>query len=364
MPDARVAAALSHWAPRFVTNGVPIGDFTEVTEATETWDAWCANWSARGRVHEDLGRAALDAGHDRSAGEHFVHAALCYHYGKFLFVHDRKQLRAAHERAVGAHRAALPLLDPPGERVSIRFGDATLAGNLRKPRGTGSAGPQNERAVDRPPVVLMAMGLDSTKEEMGTYEDSFLARGMATLAFDGPGQGEAEYALPMRADFEEPAAAVIDFVETRDDLDADRVAFWGVSLGGYYVVRAAAFDSRIKACVSLSGPYNISETWAQRPPMTQLTYQVRSHSGSEEETLEKIRGFDLSGIAERVTCPMYVLGGTEDGLVPPSAAERIAAEASGPTVLNLVQGGNHVVNNKPYTYRPQSADWLAENLAP
>jgi 2,6-dihydroxypseudooxynicotine hydrolase len=168
----------------------------------------------------------------------------------------------------------------------------------------------------------------------------------------------------MRADFEEPAAAVIDFVETRIDLDADRVAFWGVSLGGYYVVRAAAFDSRIKACVSLSGPYNISETWAQRPPMTRLTYQVRSHSGSEEETLERIREFDLSGIAERVSCPIYVLGGTEDGLVPPSAAERIAAEASGPTVLNLVQGGNHVVNNKPYTYRPQSADWLAENLAP
>jgi len=352
MPDARVAAALSHWAPRFVTNGVPIGDFTEVTEATETWDSWCANWSARGRVHEELGRAALDAGHDRSAGEHLIRAALCYHYGKFLFVHDMEQLRAAHEKAVAAHRAALPLLDPPGERVSIPFGETSLAGNLRKPRG-----------VDRPSVVLMAMGLDSTKEEMGTYEDSFLARGMATLAFDGPGQGEAEYTLPMRADFEVPAAAVIDFVETRADLDADRIGFWGVSLGGYYVVRAAAFDSRIRACVSLSGPYNIAETWAQRPPMTRLTYQVRSHSSSEEETLEHIRGFDLSGIAERVTCPMYVLGGTEDGLVPPSAAERIAAEASGPTVLNLVQGGNHVVNNKPYTYRPQSADWLAEKLA-
>jgi fermentation-respiration switch protein FrsA (DUF1100 family) len=352
MPDARVAAALSHWAPRFVTNGVPIGDFTEVTETTETWDEWCANWSARGRVHEDFGRAALDAGHERSAGEHFIRAALCYHYGKFLFVHDMDQMRATHEKAVAAHRAALPLLDPPGERVSIPFGEVSLLGNLRKPRG-----------IERPPVVLMAMGLDSTKEEMGTTEDSFLARGMATLAFDGPGQGEAEYTLPMRADFEVPTAAVIAFVETRDDLDAGRIAFWGVSLGGYYVVRAAAFDSRIKACVSLSGPYNIVETWAQRPPMTRLTYQVRSHSSSEEETLERIRGFNLTGIAARVTCPLYVLGGTEDGLVPPSAAERIAAEASGPTVLNLVQGGNHVVTNKPYTYRPQSADWLAENLA-
>lgn len=351
MSDARVQAAIAHWAPRYVTNGVPVGDFTEVTSRIGSWDEWCAAWSARGEIHAGYGRQALADGHERSAGEHFVRAALCHHFGKFLFVHDRAQMRQAHGRALAAHRAALPLLDPPGERVTIPYDPVPLRANLRKPHG----------AV-RPPIVLMVMGLDSAKEEVGTYEQSFLDRGMATLAFDGPGQGEAEYDLPMRHDYEIPVAAVIEYVESRGDLDADRIGLWGVSLGGHYVVRAAAFEPRIRACVSLSGAYDVAESWDQRPPMSKLAYRVRSHVETEQLTLEHVRAFNLSGVAEKVTCPLYVVGGTDDRLVPPSAAERIAAEASGPTRLNLVEGGNHVVNNKPYAYRPQTADWLADTL--
>ena len=114
-------------------------------------------------------------------------AAACYHFGKFLFVHDPDQMRAAHDLAIAAHTRALPHMDPPGERVAIPFEGTTLFGILRKPAG-----------VAHPPVVVMCMGLDSTKEEMRTNEAVFLDRGMATLAFDGPGQGEAEYDLPIR----------------------------------------------------------------------------------------------------------------------------------------------------------------------
>lgn len=348
MADEHVKTAIAHWGPRYVTNGVPIGDFQEVTGGVDRWEEWCAAWSARGAVHERLGDEALAAGHDRSAGEHLVRAALCYHFGKFLFVHDRAQHRAAHDRAVAAHRRALPLLDPPAERVEIPFGQATLAGNLRLPRG----------ASGRVPVVVMVSGLDSTKEEQGASEETFLDRGLATLAFDGPGQGEAEFDLPMRHDFEVPVAAVVDYVESRPELDAGRIGLWGVSLGGHYVVRAAAFEPRIRACVSLSGSYRVAETWPHRPLLNRRAYQVRAHLDSDEAAEEFVRSFDLTGVAEKVTCPTYVLGGTADRLTPPSAAERIAAEVSGPVVLNLVQGGNHVASNKPYAYRPQSADWL------
>lgn len=351
MADARVESAIAHWAPRYVTNGVPIGDFAEVTSRVESWDDWCSAWSERGAEHEQYGAEALERGQHRSAGQHYVEAALCHHFGKFLFVHDIPQMRAAHDRAVAAHRIALPLLDPPGERVEIPYSPVSLKGNLRKPHG-----------VDRPPVVVMVMGLDSAKEEEGTYEQTFLDRGMATLAFDGPGQGEAEYDVPMRADYEVAVAAVIDYVESRDDLDSDRVGLWGVSLGGHYVVRAAAFERRIRGCISLSGAYDVSESWDGRPSISRLAYQVRMHAGSLEETTAGIRAFNLAGVAEQVTCPLYVVGGTSDRLVPASAAQRIAADASGPTILNLVEGGNHVVNNKPYAYRPQSADWMAQQL--
>src|SRR6266571_3930627 len=118
--DPRVQSALAHWAPRFVANGVALTDFEEVTASIASWDAWCQAWSARAAVHEELGRAALERGKRLSAGEHLQRASVYYHFGKFLFVHDIPQMRAAHMKAVECRRLALPHLDPPGERLEIR----------------------------------------------------------------------------------------------------------------------------------------------------------------------------------------------------------------------------------------------------
>ena len=103
----------------------------------------------------------------------------------------------------------------------------------------------------------MAPGLDSTKEEIHAYAEPFLARGIAVLAIDGPGQGEAEYEIPICGDYERAATAVVDWIEGRKDLNAQKIGIWGVSLGGYYAPRAAAYEKRIKACIALSGPVRL-----------------------------------------------------------------------------------------------------------
>ena len=105
--DARVEAAISYWAPRFVANGVPLADFQEVTARIERWEDWCRAWSERADVHEALGREALSQGHGLSASGHLTTAAVCYHFAKFLFVDDIAQMRAAHERAIACRNEAL-----------------------------------------------------------------------------------------------------------------------------------------------------------------------------------------------------------------------------------------------------------------
>ena len=50
--DARVTSAISHWLPRFVSNGVLLADFEDVTGGLERWEDWCAAWSRRAAVHE------------------------------------------------------------------------------------------------------------------------------------------------------------------------------------------------------------------------------------------------------------------------------------------------------------------------
>ncbi len=350
--DQRITSAIAHWAPRFVTNGVPLTDFQQITDGLTSWDDWCAAWSERAGVHERLGRQALADGYARSAGEHLTRAAVCFHFGKFLFVQDVGQMAEAGRRAQVCRTDALPLLDPPGERVAIPYEGTTLYGNLRRPSG-----------VARPPVVVMCMGLDSTKEEMHDYEQRFLVRGLATLAFDGPGQGEAEHELPLCPEYERPVGAVIDHLETRDDVDAERVGLWGVSMGGYFSARAAAFETRARACVSLSGSFSRADRFRERPPLNLAAFQYRSKTIDLDEAEEFARRMTLEGVAEGIRCPIYIVAGSADRITPPADAQRLADAVSGPYVLDVIEGGNHVVNNLWYRYRDQTADWMATQLA-
>ena len=349
--DPRVEAAIAHWAPRFVANGVPLADFQDVTTTCERWEDWCGLWSARAAIHEELGAQALGEGNKLSAAGHYTRAAVCYHFGKFLFVIDPAQMKRAHMKAVDCRNRALPHLRPPGERVATPYEGKQLYGNLRKPVG-----------VMRPPIVVMCMGLDSAKEEVNDYEERFLARGLATLAFDGPGQGEAEYDFALCPEYEKPVKAVIDWLQTRTDIDPGRIGIWGVSLGGYYAPRAAAFERRIKACVALSGPYARSASFEGRPSINSETFRVRAKCATLEEAGKVALRITLAGVAKNITCPIYIVAGTKDRLTPHTEAQKLAAEVSGPCVLSVIEGGNHVVNNLWYRYRDQTADWMAGQL--
>lgn len=350
--DLKIVAATAHWAHRMVTNGVPLADFQDVTNNLSSWENWCEAWMKRGEIHALMGEDSFSAGQLISASEHFRTAAVCFHFGKFLFVHNLRQMKEAHNLTIFNYNKALPIMTPPGERVQIPFEGRVLYGNLRKPNG-----------IKNPPIVIMCMGLDSTKEEMYTNEAPFLMRGMATLAFDGPGQGEAEFEMPIRFDYEVPVGAVIDFLENRNDIDLNNIGIWGVSLGGYYAPRAAAFEKRIKACISLTGPFDFAEALERAPALTREAFISRSHSedlSSAQNAAEKI---NLSSVADKITCPLYIVGGALDRVIPPDHAQKLANATSGDVTLNMVEDGTHVVNNRPYKYRSQSADWMAENLA-
>ena len=327
MADERVAMAISHWAPRFTMNGVTAGDFERITSGLQSWEDWCAAWSAVGAEHEELGRTALAAGHQMSAGAHLAQAA------------------------VRCLDDALPYLDPPGRRVEIPFDGARMVGVLRQPPGPGPH-----------PVMIMIPGLDSAKEELRSTEELFLARGIATFSVDGPGQGEAEYDLAIRGDWEVPGAAIIDQMSTEPGLDPDRIGVWGVSLGGYYAPRVASGDDRVRACVALAGPYNFADHWGQRPSLTQEAFRVRSKS-PDLAAAEAVAGqLSLAGRAAEIRCPLLAVMGKLDRLIPWQHAQRLVSEAGGPADLLLLEHGNHGCANLAPFHRHRTADWAAARL--
>ena len=238
--------------------------------------------------------------------------------------------------------------------MDIPFEGTHFRGILRKPVG-----------VQNPPIVIMCMGLDSAKEETEAYEQPFLARGMAVLAFDGPGQGEAEYELGIRGDYEVAVRAVVDFVETRDDVDHRRIGLWGVSMGGYYAPRAAAFEKRIAACISLSGPFDWATNWGMLNELTRETFRVRARQKTQDDARHFAETLTLKDCAHRITCPLFIVAGKLDRIVPWQDGERLAKAAKpakGAVEFLLLDDGNHVANNRGYRWRTQSADWMAQQL--
>jgi 2,6-dihydroxypseudooxynicotine hydrolase len=348
--DARVEAAITNWAPRFTSNGVDPNVFRRTTAGIESWDGWLDAWVAAAGEHRALAEEAEAAGNDLSAGEAYLAAALCYHFAKFVWVVDLERNHAATEQAKDCLYRAHRFLDPAAERVEIPFGAATLVGNLRRPEGS-----------ERPPLVLLLPGLDSTKEEFFLWENVFLARGMATFSLDGPGQGESGFALSIRPDYEVAVTAAIDALAARGDLDHDRIGAAGVSLGGYYAPRAAAVEPRVKAVAGVSGAFNFGECWEGLPALTRETFQHHSGARDPDEARAKAHELDLAPVIAGLDRPGLMVTGKLDRVIPWEQTKRIADEAPA-TAFVLFDEGNHVCNDIPYKYRPLVADWLRKEL--
>jgi pimeloyl-ACP methyl ester carboxylesterase len=351
VPDARVQAAIDNWGSRMIANGVDYNDFRRVTSSLERWDDWLDAWKATADGHREDAERAREAEHDLTAGEAYVRAAVCYHFAKFVWVLDTERNRAATEQAIAALAAGHALLDPTAERVEAPLDGARIAANLRRPRD-----------VERPPLIVLIAGLDSTKEEFFHWERVFLDRGMATVSLDGPGQGESGFELDIRPDYEVAVAALLDALGGRDDVDLDRIGAAGVSMGGYYAPRAAAFEPRIKAVAGVSGPYDMSANWDNLPSLTRETLQHHTGASSPEEARARAAELNLAGVAERVEQPALIVTGKLDRLIPWEDTKRIADEIPHAEWV-LYDHGTHVCNNLPFRYRPLVADWMAEQLA-
>ena len=90
MADARVQSAISHWAPRFVQAGMDYSDFMRVGNGVERWEDWLDAFAALGDRHAQRAEEAEHADRRVTAGEAWLHAAVAYHFAKFVWVRRRR----------------------------------------------------------------------------------------------------------------------------------------------------------------------------------------------------------------------------------------------------------------------------------
>lgn len=351
MADALVQRVLDVWTPRFLRVGISWEDLNATVARIDTWDDWCREWIRSAEEHERFADKWLAADDPLSAAEALQRASIYYHTSAFVYFRDLGLHNHAYRKMVETYDRSLPLLGGKIEKVRFPFEDSELVGLLSRPVG-----------VERPPVVVLIPGLDSSKEGRHAGRRAFLERGLAVFSIDGPGQGEMSLTTKIRPDYEAPIAATLDYLETRDDLDAGRVALIGSSLGGYYAPRAAAYEPRVRACIAVSGAFRPGTRGRTMLPVTREAYTYYLGASSEEETDRLAARLTLEECAGQITCPLLSMGGKQDPLVAWENAKLLYDAASGPKELHIFDEGNHSLQNIPHKVMPLQLQFLTKHL--
>jgi alpha-beta hydrolase superfamily lysophospholipase len=333
-PSALVALTRS----RATSAGLDPSEYDAVTSELTSLRDWPAAFRSAGRHHQRAAERASTEGRRVSAGEGYRDAALWFHFATTIPHPDRN----GHAESADAMRRALTHLDPTWERVAAD----DLAGTLRRPAGPG-----------KHPVVLVIPGMDSGKEEFFSITEALLRRGVATLAIDGPGQGELAVTSAPRPDYQNVTSSAINAISDRADLDADRVGAIALSLGGSYGAVSLAAEPRIVTGVIVSGVTALH--WDALPPLVTQTLALRT--GSLEAAREFAHRIDLTGVAERIQVPLLVIDGGRDVIPGTANGETLARRTPGGEYL-LVPEGDHLVANARWKWLPDAADRLADHL--
>jgi esterase FrsA len=223
--------------------GLDPGDVREAFESIHTSDKdeWAAGFM---RVADRYFNEAksLEKSDPTKANADYIRAWRLYSFGRWPIPSSPGKQRA-YEKALEAFLDHARFFDPPLELVHIPFEGKEIIGHLRLPKD--AKGPV--------PLVIAVNGLDSRKEDLTESFSAILPFGIGYLAVDGPGTGQNPIKVSETAD--RMLSRVIDYAQSRPEVDKDRIALHGVSWGAYWATKMAIVErARLRGCSAQSPP--------------------------------------------------------------------------------------------------------------
>jgi alpha-beta hydrolase superfamily lysophospholipase len=346
-----------------------IGDRLKARETESDPDfAWKEEWSAMADRVAKVADTAAAEGRNITAGHHYMRAAN-YYYSAERFIPPGDEKMAMYHQALRCWHAALERLHPQIERVEVPYEGKSLPAYFLPAPGPG-----------RKRTVVLFDGMDNAKEMSVIFAGLDLAkRGINTLAIDGPGQSETLRLRQIysRPDYEVAGRAAYDWVAARPDVDPKRVSVMGYSFGGYHAPRVAGMDKRYAGCVALGAMFWDMHAW-QAEIKARLAADTRSSFTSNFQfrwvigapdnatALEWAKKFSLEGIAQKIECPVLILHGEDDRVVPLEEAktlyEKVGAKNKTLKIFTAEEGATEhcQVDNRPLGI-DYVGDWILAN---
>ena len=352
---------------RLVDEAVQDGaDFNEMFRTLEQipdkdFEAWYREWMRSGEKIEALAQEAAQKGRFVTARDGYIRAFTYYRAAQFWLEYEDPRKNSAFARALDCFGKANNQGTPIYARVEIPFEGTTLPGYFCPAQG---------RRKGKGPAVLYIGGADTFAENLLFMGVSRITkRGISCMAMTGPGQGEVVRVkkLYTRPDYEKPIGAALDYLEKRKDVNSNKMALMGVSMGGYYAARGASLDDRVVACLLFGACYSVLDDLYDYFPHIRSSLQWIVGAKSADEAREKFSSFTLKGVIDKMECPLLINHGAEDFIVSPAAAQKTYDGARCPKELRIWQanegGSTHCMGDNRTQAYAYMFDWLAERLS-
>ena len=340
-------------------------------------DAWFREWAREARAVEDRGRERIADGRTASAARNICSARAPITMSASASC-SRRARRAldAYRRGVDCLRDAAKYIKRPRlEHVEIPYDGASL------PAIYVHAEPANRSG--KVPAMVFFDGLDVTKEiQYFKGVADLVARGIACLIVDGPGNGESIRFrnFYLRHDTEHYATPAFDYLAARPEVDAKRIGVMAISLGGYYAPRAAAFEQRFACCLAWGAQWDYQKIWRDRferlaradtPSLSVASQHILwvLNARSQDDVLKRLEPFKLDGVVQKITCPFLMLHGEGDEQIPLAEAQKcfdaVGSKNKTMKIFTREEGGYHhcQIDNQSIC-SAYMWDWLEQVLQP
>ena len=351
-------------------------DLSEILETVKViTEVDVQSWYAGRKATADRVLALAERTQDPlSKGGAYLRASGYQRASEFLLPPDDPKRRESFEKTCSYFVKGLDTLGVRYVPITVAFGTARL-------RALCCPGPQGAEAK---PLMMFGGGFDSILEEYHpNFAEAAFKRGYSVLTYEGPGQGQAlrMYGLRYTPEWEKPVKAVLDeFLQTH--AKPSKIVLIGMSMGGYFAPRAAAFEERIDGVVAYDTCYDFGEvagrviSAAQNPEALKYIGISRAYNnagwtmGSKDidDTLKACAAYTLAPIADRIRQDVLILEGTEDHFIPfhqTADFEKALVNARSVTtrIFNGPSGGaGHCQPGALTPYHAAVFDWLLEKF--